>query len=107
MESLSKVKYIHMRKGRGEITKLSSLFEKYTKLLKAPQGVVVDAFREVVQDVLNLDIPKEKITYTVRSRTLSVAVFGPRKSEIQLHKREIISHLKGRLGEQSAPLEII
>jgi hypothetical protein len=95
-----------MRKGRGEITKLSSLFEKYTKLLKAPQGVVIDAFVEVVKDVLNLSIPKDKITYVVRTRTLRVAVFGPMKTEIQLHKREILTHLKGRLGEQSAPVEI-
>lgn len=96
-----------MRKGRGEITKLSALFEKYSKVLKAPQGVVIDAFSEVVKDVLNLSIPKDKITYTVRTRTLRVAAFGPIKSEIQLHKREILIHLKGRLGEQSVPKEIL
>lgn len=96
-----------MRKGRGEITKLSTLFEKYKKTLKAPQGVVTDCFREVVAELIKFDIPKQNVTYTVFSRTLSVRVQGPLKSEIQMRKKEILTHMKGRLGEQSAPKDII
>lgn len=96
-----------MRKGRGEITKLSSLFEKYKKLLKAPQGVVIESFIEVVDDVIGIKVAKEQISYTVHSRTLSVRVSGPLKSEIKLRKKEILTHMKGRLGDQSAPLEIL
>ncbi len=94
-------------KGRGEIKKLSDLFEKYKTTLKAPQGTVVDCFREVVEDVVGVPVRKESIKYTVYTKTISVSVSGPLKSEIKLHKDEILSHMKGRLGEQSAPTEII
>lgn len=96
-----------MRKGRGEIVKLSTLFEKYAKTLKAPQGIVIDCFREVVQELIKLDIKKERISYSVHTKTLKVTVLGPLKSEIQLRKKEIINHMKGRIGEQSAPRDIL
>lgn len=96
-----------MRKGRGEIIKLSTLFEKYAKTLKAPQGIVVDCFREVIEELMQYPIAKEKITYVVYSKTLKINAPGPIKSEIQLRKKEIIAHMKGRIGEQSAPKEIL
>ncbi len=96
-----------MRKGRGEIMKLGDLFEKYKKILKAPQGVIIDCFIEVVDDVIGLKIAKQQISYTVHSRTLSVRVSGPLKSEIKLRKKEILAHMKGRLGDQGAPIEIV
>ncbi len=96
-----------MRKGRGQITKLSDLFEKYTKTLKAPQGIVVTCFIEVVEDLVGLPILKKDVTYTVYTKTLAVRVQGPLKSEILLRKKEIIAHMKGRLGEGNAPVEIL
>ena len=96
-----------MRKGRGEITKLSTLFEKYKNTLRAPQGTIIDCFRDVVFELIKLEVPKSKVKYTVYSKTLSIAVSGPLKSEILLRKKEIINHLKGRLGEKSAPADII
>ena len=96
-----------MRKGRGEITKLSTLFEKYKKTLKAPQGIVIDCFTEVVSELLHIEIAKESVSYTVFNKTLRVRLSGPLRSEIALRKKEILAHMKGRLGEQSAPTEII
>lgn len=96
-----------MRKGRGEIIKLSTLFEKYKKILKAPQGVIIDCFVEVTEDIIGIKIAKEQISYTVHTRTLSVRVSGPLKSEIKLRKKEILAHMKGRLGDQGAPVEIL
>ncbi len=96
-----------MRKKEGSIKKISDLFETYKVRLKAPQGTVVDCFREVVEDVIGLPIRKESIKYTVYTKTLSVQVQGPLKSEIRLRKAEILAHMKGRLGEQSAPSDII
>lgn len=96
-----------MRKGRGEITKVGDLFEKYRQTLKAPQGTVIDAFCEVVSELLALPITKKQVRYTPSSKTLSVTTQGPLKSEIKLHEEEIIAHLKGRLGEKSAPQKII
>jgi len=96
-----------MRKGRGEIIKLGTLFEKYKKILKAPQGIVTDCFREVVSELIKIDIPKENIKYTVHNKTLSVRVSGPLKSEIKLRSQEILTHMKGRLGAESAPSTIL
>lgn len=96
-----------MRKGRGEIVKLGDLFEKYRKNLKAPQGTVIESFCEVVEDVLCITIKKEKVKYSPSTKTVSLVIGGALKSEIQLHKKEILNHLKGRLGEKSAPTEIL
>lgn len=95
-----------MARGEG-IKKLSSLFDKYKNVLVAPQGTVISAFQEVISDIFNYDIPKENITYATHSKTLSVRVAGPLKSEIMLRKKEILTHLKGRLGEKGAPNEIL
>ncbi len=96
-----------MRKGRGEITKISALFEKYKNTLQAPEKTVVDCFTEVVEDVIGLRVPHKAVKYTVYSQTLSVSVSGPLKSEIKLRKSEILTHMKGRIGEKNAPKEII
>jgi hypothetical protein len=95
-----------MPRGEG-IKKIDGLFDKYKKMLRAPQGVVVEAFVEVVNDLIGVEIPKERITYTTHSKTLSLAISGPLKSEILLNKDEIITHMKGRLGAQSAPKNIM
>ncbi len=94
-----------MARGEG-IKPLGSLFEKYKKVLKAPQGVVVDAFIEVVADLVGIEIPKERVIYKVHSKTLSVSVSSPLKSEILLKKKEILTHLRGRLGGNSVPKDI-
>ncbi len=96
-----------MQKKERKLAAIGTLFDKYRRTLKAPQGVVVDAFIEVVEDVLSFKIPKERVRYTVGSKTLSVQVSGPLKTEIKLHQVEILTHLKGRLGAQSAPKEIL
>jgi hypothetical protein len=96
-----------MHKGRGEITKLSALFEKYRSTLRAPQSSVIDCFCSVVEDLTGVPVAKASVSYTVHTKTLAVRVSGPLRSEIRLRKEEILSHMKGRLGEQNAPLEII
>lgn len=95
-----------MARGEG-IKKIDSLFDRYKKVLRAPQGVVVESFIEVVNDLVGVEIPKERVKYTVHSKTLSLAISGPLKSEIMLHKDEILLHLKGRIGQQSAPKQIL
>jgi len=93
---------------RGEGTKkISDLFTKYQHTLKAPQGHVIAVFSEVVMDVLGIAIDESKISYTPHTKTLSVQTASPIKSEILLHKTELLTHLKGRLGERSAPTNIL
>ncbi len=95
------------KKGRGEAIKISNLFEVYKTRLKAPQGTVIKTFEEVVEDMFGIKIRSEQSSYTVTSRTIHVTAGGPLKSEIMLHKKEILAHLRGRLGEKSAPKDIL
>ena len=95
-----------MARGEG-IKPVSNLFEKYKKTLRAPQGSVVKAFCEVVEDLYGWQISEDKVSYTPATKVLGVAVSGPLKTELKLKQTEILSHLKGRLGEHSSPEEIV
>jgi len=95
-----------MPRGEG-IKQLSQLFEKYKNTLKAPQASVVNAFCEVVKDLLDIEIDKERIQYNPIKKQLVLNIPGVIKSEIQLHQKEILDHLKGRLGVGSSPKNII
>ena len=95
-----------MPRGEG-IKPLSNLFEKYKKTLRAPQGSVVKVFCEVVEELYGWQIAREKVSYTPATKVLGVAVSGPLKTELKLKQTEILAHLKGRLGSDSAPKEIL
>ena len=96
-----------MKKQRGgEVKKVGDLFEKYKQTLRAPQGVVTSVFIDVVNDLIGIEIPKERLTYSVHNKTLTLQISGPLKTEILLKKKEILTHMKGRLGGGSVPKEI-
>jgi hypothetical protein len=93
-----------MKKLRGgDVKKVGDLFEKYKHTLRAPQGIVTGAFIEVVADLVGIEIPKERVSYSVYNKTLTMRISGPLKTEIFLKKKEILTHMKGRIGEQSVP----
>ena len=88
---------------RGEITKISSLFEKYKVTLKAPQGTVVKEVIEVIEDITGVKLQTKYIKYAVTTKTISITAPSTLKQEIKLHQAEILLHLKARLGERSVP----
>ncbi len=93
---------------RGEnIKKVGDLFAKYKQRLVAPEASVINSFVEVVQELLELDINPKKVSYSPSTRVISINGGGPLKTEIKLNQKEILAHLKGRLGEKSAPQTII
>lgn len=93
---------------RGEGTKkISDLFSKYKKRLVAPEASVVSAFVEVVEDLFGFKVPKDKVSYTPTTKTLSLTVGSALKTEIKLREEEVLNHLKGRLGEKNAPRVIL
>lgn len=96
-----------MEKKEKGITKISALFEKYTSRLIAPESSVIEAFREVAEDMFGFSVKKEQCSYSAYTKTLKLNLSGPPKSEIMLRKEEVLAHLKGRLGEQNAPQNII
>lgn len=96
------------KKGRGQgIAHVSSLFAKYVKILRAPQGSVIQACIDVIHTRFNIRITKEQCKYQVHSRTLVLHIGGPLKSEILLQKKEILNDLRSALGAQSAPQNIL
>ena len=95
------------RKRREGTTRISDLFEKYTKSLIAPDSAVVEAFREIAEDLFGITISKQQCSYKSSTRTLRVTLSGPLKSEILLRKKEVLTHLKGRVGEHNAPEDIL
>lgn len=95
------------RRESGEVRKVSDLFERYKKTLRAPERSVVHAFCEVVSDVLGFVVEEQKVSYTPTSRVIALKTKGPLRSEIKLHEEEILLHLKGRLGEKNAPKQIL
>jgi hypothetical protein len=97
-----------MRQRReGPPIKISNLFEVYKKRFRAPQGSVVTASVEVVHDLLGITLEARSCEYSPQSRILHIKAHGPMKTEIFLHKEEILAHLKGRLGEKSSPTQIL
>ncbi len=96
-----------MQKKERKLTPITDLFEKYKRTLKPPQGIVTDAFIEVIHDLLGLLIRKEQVKYTPSQKTLYVNVSGPLKTEIKLREGEVLTHLKGRLGAAHAPTKIL
>ena len=92
---------------RGELKSVSSLFERYKKTLVAPESSVINAFLEVVEDLLSIKVGKEKVRYSPSSRTLSLSGLGSLRSEIKMREAEILDHLRGRLGDKSAPRRVL
>jgi translation elongation factor EF-Tu-like GTPase len=95
------------RQGRGEVKKISELFQVYATRFKAPEKTVIKTFQEVIKDLFSVQIAEKSCSYAVHSKTLSIQNNGQLKSEILIRKNEVLSHLKGRLGEKNAPNEIL
>jgi len=95
-----------MARGEG-IKRVADLFEAYKKRLKAPQRTVVQCFVEVVEDVCGIALKASQVRYTPAARTVTLSLPGQIRTEILLQKDEVLTHLKGRLGSQSAPKDII
>lgn len=91
----------------GDAKKISDLFAKYKNTLVAPESSVVEAFIEVVDDMFGIEIPKKNIRYQPSTKTLSLTGNSALKSEIKIKEKEVINHLKGRLGPKNAPKAIL
>lgn len=96
------------KKGEDKPARLlGGLFEKYKKILKAPEASVTNEFRVVVDELIGIKLKQEQITYKPASRIIYLKTPAPVRSEIKLHKEEIITHLKARLGVSQAPLDVL
>lgn len=96
-----------MSKKERKLSPITDLFDKYKRTLKAPQGVVIEAFVEVVADITGFTLNHDQVRYTVVTKTISIRASGALKTEIKLNQEEILRHLRGRLGLSSTPKLIL
>ena len=94
------------KRGQG-IVHVSDLFKKYTQTLRAPQGIVVTAFIVAVEEVCGATLSKNHCTYNPDTHTLAVHASGMIKTEITLHKKDILQVMKDTIGEKSLPKDIL
>ena len=94
------------KRGNG-IVSIKNLFDVYRAKLRPPQSSVITTVLGVIQDLYDITLTKSELSYNTTTRTLVLRARGPIKSELLLHKEEILTHLKGRLGEKYAPTSII
>ena len=94
-----------MRK-RGEIKAISEILEVYKNRVVCGETIVVKETIEVVSDLLNVCLKESEIKYNTSNRLL-IVLNGVLKSEMRLHKESILQHLKGRLGANNCPVDLI
>lgn len=92
-----------MAKKRGEITPIKNLFEKYRKVLRAPQKTVETEVIRVVGELTGIKLKEEQVSYKVSGRTLSIQASSLVKQELRFHHEAILRELKERLGEKNSP----
>ncbi len=94
------------KKGSGETVKISKLLSHYKDRFSAPESVVLDTLSEVLTD-LGFSVPKNTSSYSPTTKIITIKNSGMLRSEILIQKKVILTHLRGRLGERSAPKDII
>ncbi len=90
----------------NELKKVSDLFESYKKRLRPPQSSVVKVFVEVVDEVLNITLKPSQIEYSVVKQLLFLKTPSLLANEIKINKKELLAHLKARLGDGHGPTDI-
>ncbi len=96
-----------LKRTHKSTTHIGSLMDRYRRVIRAPQGSVVDVFCVVVKRELGITLTKKHVSYNVSTRTLTVSCSGPEKSEILLQKDVCMRHCTEVLGERSAPQHVV
>jgi hypothetical protein len=86
---------------------IGSLFERYQKVLKAPQASVEKELIVVVKEVCGYDLQRTQVRYVVASRTIYLQVPSLLRSELKFYHTRILEALQARLGGDSAPKTIL
>lgn len=97
---------MHKQRGQG-VTHVSNLFSKYITLLKPPQGVVVQASIDVINEMFHYTIQKKQCTYHTHSKTLSLTIPGALKTEVLLRKNEVLTEIGKKIGIENTPKNIL
>lgn len=96
-----------MKERRGELIKLSALFDKYIKTLKAPQRTVEKAACTAIYEVTGLLLRVEQVTYTVSTQRLYVNAPALIRSEIKIKNEAIMQALATSLGKSQSTVHLL
>lgn len=86
-----------------EMKKISSLFERYQKILVPPQASVEKRVAEIICETTPLTIRPDQVFYSVGSKTISLQVPSVLKSELQHYKGAILQQLETEMGVKNSP----
>ncbi len=96
----------HNKRGKG-IVHVKDLFAKYTKVLRAPQGIVLTAFIHAVEEVCGVSLTKTQCRYDVTKRTITVTASGVIRTEILLKKEDVLRVVGEVIGKENSPTQIL
>ena len=86
---------------------IGSLFERYQKVLKAPQASVEKELLVVIKEVCGYELQRTQVRYVVASRTVYIQAPSLLRSELRFYHARILETMHARLGSESAPKVIL
>ncbi len=86
---------------------LSSLFDRYKKVLVPPQASVEKRVSEIIGELTPFHITPDQVSYNVGTKTITLQVPSVLKSELQHQKTAILDRLVSEMGVKNAPKVIL
>lgn len=86
---------------------LGNILARYKNRFKPPQSSVEKIVIEAVGHTTGFTLKKEQVTYTVSTKTITLAVPSVMKSEIKAKQFEVQQFLKEKLPASDVPVLII
>ncbi|MCA9354093.1 MAG: hypothetical protein KC877_01085 [Candidatus Kaiserbacteria bacterium] len=86
---------------------MSDLFEKYKNHFKPPQASVEKVVVEAIEAIAGFEVSIEQVTYTVSTKTVSLAIPSILKTELRMRQKDILEYLQRSLGKNNAPVAIL
>lgn len=84
---------------------IKDLLARYTRM-RAPEGAVLDVVIKAAAQA-GMAISKKDIRYAVHTKTVHVVCVGPKKQEILLRRKQILTQCRDALGQKNAPTTIL
>ncbi len=91
----------------AKISKISDFFSVYKKRIKPPQRSVEKVFREVIREMIGIELDSSNVEYKVSTRNIILHTSGIIKTEIKKQKTTIIKEMSVVLPSDSVPTNII
>jgi hypothetical protein len=85
---------------------LGNLLSRYKNIFKPPQASVEKEFIVAVETVCGIKLLPHQVEYRVASKTISIKAPSLLRSELLLHRGDVLKEVENRIGA-SAPKTIL